>query len=196
MKHPKVRTSRIVNLFGILGYLSVMLQWLWLTVLLLPSVLENQTVKDIFLPQEAPKQVVETAYQTPSFVLVALAVIITIVILVVTAIVLARLPATIARVGKKTTDRAAQSIVPAITHHKKLPAKKQRTLSIRVVKYLKFSIVLLPVLLLALGGAIPLSLPNDIALFIGCSLAIGSLLWFSLEYTLAHIKRIDFTSIY
>lgn len=185
------RRQFAVNTFGMFGYASLIMQWLWVSVLFLPQLFENESVKDFFIPSPTVSTAPSLELHTPPLLATILAVAITVVVLMITVVVLLRLPTTISKTGKKATLKTAEKIIPVIVHHKKLPPKKKRELTIQVIRILKFALILLPFLLLLLVVFIPTTLPDDIVMFVGTFLALGSLLWFSLEYTLARVFKID-----
>jgi len=181
----------LINTFGTFGYISLVLQWLWVSVLFLPQLLKTEPVKEFFMPPASINPAPSFEFHTPPLLATVLAIIITIVVLVVTIIVLLRLPTTISKTGKKTTLKAAETIVPVLTHHKKLTPKKKRKLTVQTIRILKFTLTLLPFLLLLLVAFIPTSLSDAIVIFVGALLALGTLAWFSLEYAFARILKID-----
>ncbi len=181
----------IVNTFGTFGYISLVLQWLWVSVLFLPQLFENDGVKDFFMPPVDITSTPHVEFHTPPLLATVLAIVITVVVLMITVMVLLRLPTTISRSGKKATLKTAEKIIPILAHHQKLPATKKRQLTIQTIRTLKFVLTLLPFLLLLLVTVIPTSLPSDIVMFVGGFLTLGTLLWFGLEYTLARILKID-----
>jgi len=181
----------IVNTFGTFGYISLILQWLWVSVLFLPQLFENETVKDFFMPPANITQAPSIELHAPPLLATVLAIAITVAILIITIVILARLPIAVSKTGKKTVLSTAERIIPVITHHQKLPAKKKRQLTVQIIRIVKFVFTLLPFLLLVLVVFVPTSLPDEIVMFIGGFLALCTLLWFSLEYGLAKILRIE-----
>ena len=185
-----VKRQLIVNVFGTFGYISLILQWLWVSVLFLPQLFENNTIKDFFMPPGDVSAIPHFEFHTPPFLAIVLAVIITAAVLVVTVIVLVRLPTAISRGGKKATHKSAEKIIPIITHNHKVSLQKKQQLTIQTMRILKFVFTLLPFLLLLLVTFIPAELPDEIVMFVGAFLALGTLLWFSLEYGLARILKV------
>ena len=175
----------IVNTFGTFGYISCLLQWLFVTLIYLPLLLENDQLKGFLLPAET-KQVAPIAVSTPSPILIGLAIVVTIIMLIVTIVLIIRAPVSIARTGKAVTTKAAASIVPLVVHHP-LPASKKRILTNRLVKVIKLSLIVLPFLLTLASTLLTSPLPQDVIIFVGAALAIGSLIWFSIQYLSARL---------
>lgn len=192
MAQRKTQTARLANTFGGLGYLSLCFQWLWAGAALLPPLLENESVRKFLIPEPsqtiAPPQPLESAF---SPLLLLLAIIITIVVVLISVIILIRLPVAIAKTGKKTVQSTATAIVPIVTHHQKIPLKKQRILTARIIKYIKFALCITPILLLFIFINVAASqISNELLIFIEATLTIGSLLWFSLQYLTARWQKI------
>jgi len=188
----------LVTSLGGLGYISNVLQWLWAGIVFLPLLIENQTVRDILLPQNTTPRVApeSVAGSDISIITVAIGVAVTVIMLFITIVILVRLPKTIASATRKTTTAAARAVVPVITHHQKLPAKKAKILTARVAKYLKFASCLLAVAVVPLIYLFDTSLPHTVILFVALTLAIGSLIWFTLQYAIAHAFNIPIEDIF
>lgn len=190
MKNVPGWHQSIVTVFGVFGYLSCALQWLWLGVLFLPQLLSSEA-KNLLLPPSS-----ETSTPTSfnldgdGLLITALGIAVTLIVLIITVVVLIRLPMGIAKTGNKVAKTAADTVLPVVTHHKKVSAKKRRMLTIRIIKIIKLLLVLLPMALLATAFIFDAPLPKELIFMIGSILAIGSLLWFSLEYITARWLRV------
>ncbi len=192
MAQKKTQTTRLANTFGGLGYISLCFQWLWAGAALLPLLLENDSVRSFLIPEPtqtiAPPQPLESAL---SPLLLLLAIIVTIVVVLISAVILIRLPVAIAKTGKKTVQSTATAIVPIVTHHQKIPVKKQRILTARIIKYIKFVLCITPIILLFIFTRVATGqISNELLIFIEAILTIGSLLWFSAQYLTARWRKI------
>lgn len=185
----------VVTTLGTLGYTSLILQWLWVSVLLLPSLFENASVKNFLLPPPSTTEAPMIEFHSPPLLAMIFTIIITVAVLIVTVIILARLPAAISKTGKNVTRKSAEAIVPALTHHRTLPAQEKRQLTIQTIRLIKYIFTLLPFLLLFLTTYIPTSLSGEIIMLVGAFLALGTLLWFGLEYAAARILKIKPTRL-
>lgn len=192
MTQKKTHTARLANTFGGFGYLSLCFQWLWVGAALLPSLLENESIRTFLIPDPGQPAITSQPLEsTFSPILLLLSVIITVVVVLVSAIILIRLPVAIAKTGKKTVQSTAEAIIPVVTHHHKLPAKKRRVLTAKIVKYIKFTLCILPILLLLIFISLATGqISNELLIFIEAILTIGSLLWFSLQYLTARLQKV------
>lgn len=147
MKQPTKRTV-IANAFATLGYISLLFQWAWSVLLLCYPLLVNRP--DFLIPTSPTTSQPESIELSPALSPIAtvIAVAVTIFILVATVIVLARLPRTIGQRAATLTKATANSVVPAITHHKKITKKQRMKLSHRVILGLKLVSIIVPLILL------------------------------------------------
>jgi hypothetical protein len=175
----------LCNLLGSFGYLSCLLQWLWATTLWMPAIMNSQ-VQELLVPSESNYQLLAAPFDTPSPLAITVAVIVTIVAVAVTIIVLLRLPMTIAKTGQKVTKKSADLLLPTVTSHRPITQKQKRLLTVRLIKAIKLALVLLPLTATLLIYTQTLPLEYDLVILIGSLLAIGSLAWFTMQYTLAH----------
>lgn len=184
----KTKRTALANIAGTLGYLSLVLQWMWSLVIFAYPVISGEL--DTFLfpkRQEVDPTPIDAGVFTP--VVFVIAAVITLLVLVLTAIVIARLPKTIAAAGAHITKTAATAAIPIATHRKP-PTKKQRLqLSFRFVIITKAALVVLPLLLLLIARPIE-QLPQQASLAFGSLCAVGSALYFALQYTVVFFGRI------
>ena len=189
---PAPKWLWVTKVFGTFGYTSLLLQWGWLTLLVLPSLLDNQLVKELLLPAPTKQaQVVATADSSFSLLYAIIIAVVLVTALALTAYVLAKIPGQIARGGQKVITATTVASLPVLTGHKKLTAKKRLKLSLHVSKLVKLLFTLLPFGLLGLLAFVSVSLPTNVVWSVGGFLATGSLVWFSLEYLVAKLLAID-----
>lgn len=190
MRKKKTPSPRIANIPGGLGYVSCILQWLWAGIIYVPWLLSNDTFKQFILPNKTAQSAPEFHFALPSGVAIVIATISTVVVIAITLFVLVKVPSSVARGGKKVTQTSANALLPVITHHKKVSAKKRRILNNTLIKSTKAAIVLLPVLFSFGAYILPVPLQAEIIVVIAAALALGSILWFALQYGLAHVLHI------
>jgi hypothetical protein len=174
------KSALLANTFGTFGYISCLLQWLFVALLYLPLLLDNKQFKNFLLPENT-EQVTPVVTTAPSPILIGLAIIFTVIMLIVTMVLIIRAPISIARTGKAVTVKAADAIVPLVVH-RPVPAAKKRSLTRRLIKAIKLGMIVIPFLLILASVFIATPLPQDVIIFVGAALAIGSLLWFSAQY--------------
>ncbi len=177
------KRALLANTLGTFGYISCLLQWLFVALLYLPLLANTDWFKDFITPKKV-EQTAPVATATSSPLLIGLAIVFTVLMIGLSIYVVLRAPISIARTGKKATTKTATALVPLIVHHP-LPAAKKRRLTTRLIRITKFTMVLLPYLLTLLCVFITLSLPTGVIVFIGGILAIGSLVWFTVQYIVA-----------
>lgn len=190
--HP--RAFKASSVFGTLGYFSVLLQWTWtLLVLCYPLLMADHG----FLLPNKPAHPASTMpggmVSSPIVVIVALAV--TAFILVLTVMILIRLPKTIGLRGAKITHKTARLVVPIMTKHAPLPKKKVLTLSYRVILIVKILLVTTPLLgLLFTPAETPLSGLVIWSLAIFC--VSWSILYFALQQLIGYIFKIQLDKLW
>ena len=177
-----------VNTCGVLGYISCILQWLWTAALFLPALLQNDSVRHLFIPDQqdlTPQHIQPLPAGDANIFMMIVAIIVTLVVIIAAGIILARLPIALAKTGKKAITSTSHVVVPIITRHQVLAPKKEKQLNALVQKYIKFAACVLPIILLAFMYVVPVDIDRNIALIMGCALAMASLFWFTLEYSMA-----------
>lgn len=175
------------NAVATLGYISLLLQLLWLTIIYLPGLLENESFKNIFLPNPSVEQPAHTSTASLAdnpLALVGVG-ILTIVMIILTIYLLIKLPSAVARSGHKVTSEVTQVAVPIITHHKNVSVAKRRTLTFRISFAIKFIFTLLAYLTLFIPVDSTQMLESGIIWSIGSILASSTLLWFGVQFVLA-----------
>ena len=184
--HPHALMT--TNIFGTLGYLSVLLQWTWtLLILCYPLLVADHS----FL---LPTQPVQPVHPSPdglatSPVMVVIAVAATAFILALTVVIIIRLPRKIGLRGARITHQTASIVVPLVAKRKLLPKKKQRELSYKVILTVKALLILLPIIgLLYTPAATPLS---GLAIWsIGIFCASWSIFYFVLQQLIGFLYKI------
>jgi len=188
-KSPPNAVKIGVSLFGGLGYFSVLLQYLWLAVVFLPAILQNQTFKNIFLSTPIETQPVHQttlgAAQSP-WVMVSVA-LITLIMIVVTIYLIVKIPKIIATSGTAMTKHAVDAAIPVVTHYKKVSAKRKKALTFRLSFAIKLMFVVLAYSLLFLPVTENVLLEKEVIWFVGTILVSGSVFWIGIQYALAKI---------
>ncbi len=140
------RTARVLLSNTLLGvsYLAVILNWLWLALIALPRLIETGKFDLLTkVPEPTPEVVQPDAISSSPLMWVVVG-IATLGILVMTVVVLIRMPRAIVRTGQKLVNETAEAVIPAVTHHKPLPAKKKLVLSRRIVLLVQLFISIVP----------------------------------------------------
>jgi hypothetical protein len=173
---------KIVNIIGAFGYLACLLQWLWVAMLYMNTIVGSGAWQ--FLTRPTPTTTVssEPMINIPSGLAMIIAVVITFLVLIITIVIIWRLPRQVAVTGSKITKSTAKRTVPLIYKHKKLPEKQRKKLIERLTWSVKLLLVALPVILTLFSDSINLETSYDIAVTIGLFLAVSSIVWFGAQY--------------
>lgn len=135
-----------------IGYIFLLLTWLWPLTFGLPLLIDSG-VLTIVLPEQREPAVSEASNTVISPAVVILVAAVTVLMFIVTAIVLWRLPKVIGNSGDKIVQSSSQAVLPVLTHHKQLPAKKRRQLTQRLNLGIQLLITLIPLVITALMPA-------------------------------------------
>lgn len=184
----------VVNFFGTLFYLSCLLQWMWATLPYMPGIV--RLAEMLQGPKDAPAPIQEVAAsEPPSLLLLFIAVVATTIIIGLTLYVLIKFPVTVAKSAQKMTQNASARIVPIVTHHARLPEKKRRRLTARIVVYLKLIICVLPVILCACTYFFETELGYGITMAIAAVLGLGSFLLLTAQLLIARWLKVKSSAI-
>ncbi len=180
----------IVQALAVLAYLACAVLWVLMLLPYGPSLLESDAYKTFVThsdsqPIPAPQPVaLPPAGQGIVFVA---AILLVIGVIAVTVMSFRRAPRMIGHVGQQLTRRTAEMIVPMITHHHKIPAKKRRLLTARIIIYIKLLIVIVPVLVVLFAPMPPLppQLTRELLQFIAGLIAGWAILLFGSQLMLS-----------
>ncbi len=194
MKKPARRTV-LANVFGTLGYISVLFQWVW-SLLLFAYPLLKENAEGPLQPHQ-PSPSLPPVEISPDFapVLGLIAVVATVAILIITGIVLVRLPKTFGKKAAITTQSTAKAVLPVVTRHKKITKKEQARLSYRIVLTLKTLVIITPLVLLFFTPAVA-ELGAQAAWAIGIFTAACSLAYFGLQQIIAWVGKIPHSDVW
>lgn len=188
-KTKRQTSLTLANVFGTLGYFSLLLQWTWTLLLLCYPLL---TADHSFLLPDAPTEPFHPTNDavTSSPITAVIAVVVTAFVLVMTVIVIARLPKQIGKRGAQITHQTADTIIPIVTKHKPLPQRKRRTLSYRIILAAKAAFIILPVVGLWWVVA-PYPLTDAVVWAIGLYCAGWSVIYFLVQQAVGFFAKID-----
>lgn len=188
-KTQRYPSTTAANIAGTLGYLSVLLQWTWTLLLLCYPLLASD--HSILFPQH-PVHPVHTENQAlaTSPIGIFAALIVTAFILVLTVLVLTKLPRAIGKRGSQITQQTANVVVPIMVRHKPLSKAKRRKLSYRIILTVKLLAIVLP--LVGLIFAQPVKpLTSSVMWIVGLYCALWSVLYFAVQLAVAVICKVD-----
>lgn len=192
--HRTHRSQTAANAFGALGYLSLLFQWMWSLILLAYPVITdpNSTLLQHSARPTIPSPT--TQIDVNPF-MAGLLIIITMIILGFAVITIVRLPKTIGKTGARLTRSTTNLILPAITHHEPIAPARRRLLSFKIILALKAALILLPLISLLFAPAIP-ELTRTAGFVVGAFCAIGSSLYFAIQYIIARLGRVKMNALW
>lgn len=182
--------TRLVNTFGTLSYIAIILQWLWsLLILFYPLIISGQMTQYL-QPQPAvsiPAHTFTFGSFTPIATIIAIAV--TIVVLIISTVAIAKLPAQIGRRGAQLSRSASTIILPTLTQHKTVSKRRAIRLSYRIILMIRILCIVIP--LIALLWMQPLvAIDSSIIWVIAVWCAGWSLLWLAAQTVTAVIMKL------
>ena len=176
--------------FNTLGLMSSYLQWMWVAIVCLPSVLKSD-----LLVVEAPVNGVATQESIanslvdslgPFQSIIGFIVIILTVIFIVYAI--KRSSGVVTSSTEEALDSTTDYILPKITHGKKISKDKQKRLTLRIKFLIKCALSVLAFLVLPFTAFLPIrAIDMSFVIAVGLILLPWSIIWFSL----ARVFQID-----
>ncbi len=190
--------KKIVNFFGAFGYLFCSLQWLF-AVLLYSSFIQSLA---LFLTPENNNEVVEPPEitpvisnigSTPSPIQLIITAVIMVSVISLTIYILIKLPSTIIKTGKKIVHETAEFATPILikAQNKKETKKFHLKLSSRLVLTMKTTLVFIPIILTYLSQFIEKQvLDYRVAIYVSVSIAVISVILFTLQYIFSYLLKI------
>lgn len=191
MKKKQLSALTLTNTLGGFGYISLLLQWLWLVVLYGPT-LADTPLREFLFPREKIVTTPDPLFSfEPSFMVLFFSGVVTVLIIAMTLYVLIKTPSAVGKTGQKVTQSAAKSVLPVVTRHKPMEKKMRLRLTARFILLLKTGFIMLPFL-----GTLPTVLLPEVPLDLAVSVVVASLCaflsigLFGLQYLLAHVFKI------
>ncbi|HRJ06108.1 MAG TPA: hypothetical protein PK096_00870 [Candidatus Saccharibacteria bacterium] len=163
------------------AYLVCTLQWLWLVIIGLPPLIESGILNDFM--QINPNQAEQPNRQADDLppIVVAVVGIVTLVMIVVTIFIMLKLPKAVADTGESVVKVTTRAVLPAVTHHRKLSAKKKRVISRQVMFAVQIGLCVLPAGV-ALFVPTPDELPKNSVALVALTLLATSVTGFGLGW--------------
>ncbi len=193
MKKPTT-ASRFANAFGALGYISCLVQWMWMLAVAVFPRINASELRHLFVPAAPAAQPVAPVATTLPPVVQTIVLVATVVFsLAVITYAIVSIPRVVGRAGSKLTHQTAEIAVEHVarTSSKKLPPKRKKTWLERITWSIKLGLLLLPFLLLYLPLPPESPLSRDVTAAFGGFCAVMTLLWFLAQYFVAKLARLD-----
>jgi hypothetical protein len=131
------------TLLGV-AYFALVLDWLWLALVALPRLIETGKLDFLTTPPTPQPEIVHPDVVASSPLMWLVVGIATLGILIMTVVVLIRIPRAVVQTGQKVITETAEAVLPVFTHHKQIPAKKKRLLSRRLMLVIQMLLSTLP----------------------------------------------------
>lgn len=173
-----------------------MFQWLWALMPFLPGVIKLiNTPKSPDVIVIVPVQdLVAVSPPTPAMVIFAAA--ITVLFIGISIYVFLKLPSVAGKLGQKVTKSAAVRITPIVSGRAKMSAKKKRVLNQRIVNYIKFTICLLPIIVVAFSYQIESQITYSLTMFVAGFLALIAIFVLVSQLLVARWLRVNLDKVY
>ncbi len=180
--------SYSISFFRAASYIFTVLAWLWLGMLLAPPLVDSGAL-GVFLPSQFAQPVEPSpAPDSSSPLLLVVGAAVTLLMVVISIVILWRLPKTVSKTGQHISKSVTHAAMPILTHHKKLPKKKQRALSARVLVYVRVSLAVLPFVGMVLAPPLD-DFDYGISVVVGGWVVSAALLSLLLEYGLRYLHK-------
>lgn len=181
------------NIFGVLGYAGVILEWIWLAAIFLPLLLHSEAIKWTIPEKTAHETMQYPGLSLPPTWLFAISAVVTIAMIALTIYIILKVPSSALKTTSKAAHHTADQLVPVVTHHKKISKKKERLISARIFFYLKLVATSLPVLLCFFVLLTPkLDISFSLILLVTATASLLALVGFGLQVALAKLLNVPF----
>ena len=188
MQRLSSRVVKITNIFGSLGYLSMVFQWLWAGVTVALPYLHGVGADGIFMPDTSRIAPTSTPVELPGpvqTIIIVLAIGLTLCLMMYA---LWTIPRSIGRTGKRVTQTTARVTVAHVkVNHKPLPKKRQRRLFEYITWAVKLIFISIPLIVLVFPTPASVTIDHGIILIVGVILFSWSFAWFALQRIMAKI---------
>jgi len=199
LKTKKLLKTRIANAFGVLGYLSCTLQWLWVIVLYSSLI---QVIANFFIENGTKQESLVSPINSSSlasgndtnviFAIISATVVCLFIVLSLYMIV--KIPASIVKTTRNTIHKAAESATPLVSEiqNKKDTKARHKKLSYQIVFVIKIILVVAPVIICYFTRFLDKQIFSyNGGIIISLWLALISLTFFIIQYFLARLFLID-----
>ena len=196
MSRPSKRLL-LVNAFGALFYLAVIMQWLWSLVAYLPYIITF--LNGMQTPIEPSAEPVVSTVATsgpPSTILLIVGAVVTVAVIGATIWALIKLPSAVGKAGHKMTQQASDYIVPVITNHAPISVQKKQYLTARIMIDIKLAVCIVPIVISAGTYLLAAAIPYEVTMLVAAALGIASLSLLSVQVLTARWLRVRMTAMW
>lgn len=197
MKKEQIVQTTILKVLGGAGYMAWVLQFLLLVMLYFEQFYRSSAGKVLFPASnngtnQPPEPITVPSIMLPTsgpFVVLMLLLSVALIVGVIYVVAMRYVPA-VNKAATKVVYEAAEQTVRQVERvgHKKLPTRQRRTLTTRVVWWLKLCVSIVPLAIVLLVVGTPLVSRQAAILLMGL-LSLWAVLCFTIQTALAHIWR-------
>ena len=194
-KKPHSLAIAFANIFGTLGYMSMITQWLWASILVAYPLLTKERLS-VFLPDTSTQVQHAPAADYGQFtpIVTSVAIVITLLVLVATIYLLVKLPSQIGKKGQRLTHATATNVLPAV-HRRPLGKKQKKRMIDRITWWVKALLVIVPLIGLVFAS-LDTGMSQAVIMTVGVICAIWSSLCFTTQFIIAKIHRLDTSDVW
>lgn len=186
-----MRTS-LARFLNTLGYIALYLQYIWVTVLALPWLLEIRTLPIASpAPEPQPSPASHQAANIDPTLAIIVSCVIAAAVVAIAIYAIYKTPKMATDAGEALTTRATQKLLPIATHHKKISKKARYTLSRRLQLGIKLALAAIGFLLTFGTYLWPSALSPALSVTVGLILLPCTVLWFSLAFIFARPAKLS-----
>ncbi len=183
---------KFANFFGALGYLSLLIEWLWVFGLLLYPYAKDF---NFMLPSNKPVTPPAPLFTVDGTLALIIGIVITVLCFAVMIYAFYNIPRSIAKTGSLATHIAASAFVPTISHHKHISKKEAKRLTFSMTCYIKLAAIFIPlVACLAIPNSTILS--RQIVTTIAAFFAFWAIIDFCVQIITTKLKKLDTDQIW
>ena len=200
MKQQTGRKVAILNALGSAGYVACLFQWLWTSLILLPSMLQSPLFQSWFQPV-APV-VVETHVrqstgggEMPGYLSLIILILGIALVLGMLYVFFAKIPRSVVRTSEKVTHTVADVVTPVVIKHAHLPEKQRREIPRTIILSFKLLLVFAPLCLLLFARGLPLAMSFELIMMIGIVLFSWAFFFFAVQYVASKLLGVDYRKV-
>lgn len=180
---------RAANFFGVLGYITLLIEWVWAICLLAYPMIKSGNL-DWIMPAQSPTPSPVATPAPANGATMVIGIVITIICICITVYALYTMPKTVGKAGAHLTHKAADSIVPAITHHKQVTKKNRLKITFRAIIGVKLAAIVLPVMAVIIVPTFAV-LSKDIVLLSTFFIASWALFHFAIQVAITKLAKLN-----
>lgn len=193
---PPTLAARFANVFGALGYMSTLTQWLWTGILVAYPLLTKERLNALLPEASTPVQTSTVAIDYGSFtpVITILAIAASLLIVTMSIYLLIKLPSQIGKKGQQLTKATATGVLPVVRRHP-LNKKQRKRLIDRITWWVKIVFILLPIAGLLFASS-DTGMSKTVIMIIGALCAFWTSFCFLVQFVIAKLYRLQAETIW